>query len=199
MKQSKLKVAITGGIGSGKTTACGMLKEEGYPVYSCDKIYAELFDGGYFNKAFCDLFGKEAFDKDGRPSRANISRIVFLDSDKLHALDKITHPEIFRCMFERAEGEQSDICFFEVPLLFEGGYENLFDKIAVIVRGENERIESIMARDNLSKDEAILRLKSQYNYKNNDLTEYYVIHNNGKLDDLRVNLLDFIEKIKGCG
>ncbi len=195
MKQSKLKIAITGGIGSGKSTACALLKEEGYPVYSCDEAYAQLFNSGYFNESFLKLFGKCAFDEEGKPSRERISKIVFSDRQKLKELDKITHPAIFGYMFKKAEEEEKCVCFFEVPLLFEGGYQKLFDKVLIIMRDENERIKSIMQRDNLSEEEALLRLNSQFKYQNNTFAEYYVIHNSGNFDDLRVKLRLYLKTL----
>lgn len=193
MKQSK--IAITGGIGSGKSTACRILREEGFPVFSCDEAYAELFDSGSFDKCFAELFGEGVFDADGRPNRQKISKIVFSDREKLNALNKITHPKIFEYMFSKAQKKCAEVCFFEVPLLFEGGYESLFDKVLVIIRDENERIKSIMQRDNLSRSEAVLRIKSQFNYTNKDLAEYYVIHNSGKIGDLCEDLKEFLKKL----
>lgn len=195
MKQNKLKVAITGGIGSGKTTACEIIKQAGYPVFSCDKTYAKLFDSGYFNEKLVALFGKEILGIDGKPSRKKISEIAFCDEKKLQRLNEITHPAIFEKMFEDAQKVKSDVCFFEVPLLFEGGYQNLFDKVVVILREEEERIKSVMERDKISKEEIIARIERQYDYIINDIAQYYVIHNDGHLGEFCGKINDLLLKI----
>ncbi len=202
MKQNKLKVAVTGGIGSGKSTVCKIIEEEGYKVYSCDKTYSELFESGYFTEDFVKAFGSGVLDGDGKLSRENISVIVFSDREKLKELDKITHPAIFKEMFLKSEKSGESISFYEVPLLFEGGYESLFDRVIVVTRPETERIKSVMQRDNLSESDVTARLKNQINYKNKGLSEYYVIHNDGKIDDLKskiTNILIAIEKEANSG
>ena len=195
MKQSKLKVAITGGIGSGKSTACRFIKEEGYPVFSCDETYAKLFDSGVFTDEIVNEFGSDILDSLGRLSRSKLSEKVFCNDDNLQRLNKITHPKIFERMFLAAENFENDICFFEVPLLFEGGYEKLFDKVIVILRSDEARIESVMTRDNKSRDEVLLRINKQYNYKNNTFTQYYVTHNDGNLDKFHDSIKEILLKI----
>ena len=195
MKQNKLKIAVTGGIGSGKSTACAIIKEEGFPVFSCDEVYAELFNSGIFTAEFIKEFGSCVLDDEGNLSRNKLSEIVFCDEQKLDRLNKITHPKIFQKMFKKAEACEGEVCFFEVPVLFEGGYEKLFDKIIVIMRDENERIKSVMSRDKKSKEEVLSRLNKQYNYKNNEFTQYYVIHNDGKINDLIIKIKELLPKI----
>ena len=72
-----------------------------------------------------------------------------------------------------------------MPLLFEGGYEEYFDGVVVVLRDKNDRIKSVLKRDNLSENEVIKRLNSQIDYDNHDFAKYYVIHNNSNLSDLR--------------
>ena len=198
MKQNKLKIAITGGIGSGKSTACNIIKRAGYPVYSCDETYANLFDSGYFNEKLVELFGEDILDFDGKLSRRKISEFAFYDDAKLKKLNEITHPVIFEKIFEAAQSVQGDVCFFEVPLLFEGGYQNLFDKVIVIVREENERVKSIIERDNVSAEEVFARINKQYKYDFNDIAQYYVIHNYGKMVDFSAKINELLLKITSC-
>ncbi len=195
MKQSKLKIAVTGGIGSGKSTVCKIIKGMGYPVFSCDEIYAGLLNDGHFTKDFINEFGSGILDADGNLNRRKLSELVFDDQEKLDRLNKITHPKIFEKMFSEAQGCEGEMCFFEVPVLFECGYENFFDKIIVVLREEEERIKSVMSRDDLSKEEVIFRLNKQYNYKSNNFAQYYVLHNAGKIDDLTDIIKDLLSKI----
>lgn len=192
MKQNK-KVAITGGIGSGKSTVAKIIKEQGYVVFSCDEIYAELINDRAFLRRLCDNFG-EILDCNGQLNRVKLSEIVFNDENKLRQLNNITHPAIIKEMFRRAD-KLNTICFFEVPLLFENGYENYFDETIVVLRELSKRIESVVLRDDLSKDEVKKRINSQFNYNNCDFAKYYVIHNNGDFNALKSKVVDLIKQI----
>lgn len=196
MKQSNIKIAVTGGIGSGKTTVCNFIKKCGYPVFSCDEVYAELLNDGKLTERIVEEFGVEVMS-DGKIDRRKLAACVFGDEKKLQKLNEITHPKIFEEMFSQAE-KYSGLTFFEVPLLFEGGYQNLFDEVLVVLRGVDERISSVKLRDNLSAEEVKKRIKKQYDYENNDFAKYYVIHNSGKINDMygiiKENLLKITQK-----
>ena len=183
MKQSNIKIAVTGGIGSGKSTVCNIIKANGYPVFSCDDIYAELLNGGKLINEIVKEFGCGVLSSDGGIDRKKLSACVFNDKRKLALLNRITHSAIFEEMFLRAENV-GGIVFFEVPLLFEGGYQNLFDGVIVILREVKDRILSVSKRDNSSVEDVKIRIKSQLDYDNNDFAQYYVIHNSGKIDNL---------------
>lgn len=192
MMQSNVKIAITGGICSGKSTIAKIIGEQGYKVFSCDEIYQELL--GDIN--FINLLNKEftgVKNSDGTLNRNKLSDIVFNDSDNLQKLNSITHPKIMQRAMELMSGE--GIFFCEVPLLFEGGFESQFDNVVVVLRDESERVGELMHRSKIDENQAILRLKSQFNYNNYDFTMYYVIHNNGNLTELRSASLDLLEKI----
>ena len=79
--------------------------------------------------------------------------------------------------------------------MFEGGYENLFDSVIVVLRDRQQRVNSVMSRDNISRLEVEKRLKYQVNYDNLDFEKYYVIHNDGDFDNLRGKTLEIIDKI----
>lgn len=182
MKQNNIKIAVTGGIGSGKSLALGIIKSKGYPVFSCDEIYKELLNGGVLPEILAGNFGREILNADGTLNRKALSSIVFSDEKKLQKLNEITHPEIFNEIFSRAENCEG-LVFIEVPLLFEGGYQKLFDKIVVIERDEEQRILSVVKRDKLSREEVQKRISKQQKYDNIDFAKYYVIHNDGRYDD----------------
>lgn len=193
MRQNKI-IAVTGGIGSGKSTALEIIKEKGYKVFSCDKIYADLTRDKNFLEGLCILFGN-VLNGEGELDRKKLSEIVFSDKNKLDKLDAYTHPAIYKEMFRRAESV-NQTCFCEVPLLFESGAEGLFDKVVVVVRPEKDRMQSAAVRDNVSEETIKKRIDSQFDYDNADFTKYYVIHNTGNINDLRVEVEDLLDKIQ---
>lgn len=178
-------IAITGGIGSGKSTAITAIKQMGYLVISADETYAELLKNPEFVRGVyravdiaCDKIELD---------RNLLSTEVFKNSEKLKALNDFTHAKIYNAMFEKSKGY--DVVFHEVPLLFESGYQNKYDKVIVIMRDINSRIQSVKSRSGLSDEEVISRIKNQFNYENLDKNKHTVITNDG-------NLLDFSAKVK---
>lgn len=193
MKQNK-KIAVTGGIGSGKSTVLNMIAERGYPVMSCDRIYSELAERPEFIAKLCRRFG-DITDGCGRLDRKKLSEIVFGDSEKLAKLDEITHPAIYNEMFRRAAGYDK-ICFCEVPLLFESGAQSLFDGVIVVLRDASERIAGAAKRDNVPEEAVKRRMISQFDYDNGNFTEYYVIHNNSNLAQLQEKVETTLKRIE---
>lgn len=194
MKRNNIKIAVTGGIGSGKSLACSCIRELGYVTYSCDEIYAELLQGKELCSTLAREFGSDVIAQDGSLNREKLSSIVFEDELKLKKLNAITHKAIFNEMFRRAE-LNNGLVFFEVPLLFEGGYQALFDGVIVILRSETDRIESVMERDKITAAQVKKRINSQFDYVNKDFAEYYVIHNNGDLCQFKQNVAITLKKI----
>ncbi len=180
MTQNK-KIAITGGIGSGKSSVSKIITEMGYKVFSCDEIYSELLKGD-LTKKIGEIF-EGVIDKNGKLDRQALSKIVFSDSEKLTILTKLTNTEVINYALSEME-KISGTSFCEVPLLFENGFENLFDEVIVVTRSLAKRIESVKTRNNLSEEEVLSRINSQYNYENADFAKYYVIHNDGNFDFL---------------
>lgn len=191
--QNNVKIAVTGGIGSGKSTVCKIIKDFGYPVISCDEIYKTILEDTKFLQKLAEEFGNEII-KDGKLDKPKLSSIVFSDKDKLKKLNEITHPEIMKELF--AQASQFKLCFCEVPLLFESGYENDFDRVIVVLRNLDERISSVVKRDNLSVEVVKNRIKSQFNYENLDIAQYYFIHNGGNLNALRDKTYEVVQKIQ---
>lgn len=180
MTQNK-RYAITGGIGSGKSAFSKILRETGYPVFSCDDIYAELCGEAEYLNALKKLFPDCVAD--GVVNRAALSQKVFSDRAELAKLNALSHPMIMRRLFELTEREP--VSFSEVPLLFEGGYETQFDGVIVLVRGEEERIKSVMARNGLTEDAVRARLANQFDERLLAEKNCVIVKNDGSLADLK--------------
>ena len=193
MMQNNVKIAITGGICSGKSTVARMIEEQGYTVFSCDEIYRELSEDGNFTDLLVQEFGNIK-NIDGTLDRKKLSEIVFGNKEKLNKLNALTHPEIMKKAMERMSGE--GVFFCEVPLLFEGGFHSLFDNVIVVLRDKAVRMRELMQRAEINEVQAKLRMNSQFNYENYNFIKYYVIHNMDNLTNLRESVLSVVEKIK---
>ncbi len=158
----KTKVAVTGGIGSGKSTVLHCIKQMGYPVFSCDEIYKELVSTKDYIEIMQKNFPKAVVN--GELQRKVLSEIVFNNESEREKLNQITHPLIMAKLHEKMEQAVGELVFAEVPLLFEGNYEKQFDKIIVIMRDTHKRIEGVMQRDGLSEENIKKRIFAQFDY-----------------------------------
>lgn len=182
MTRNKIKIALTGGIGSGKSTVAQLIAARGFKVFSCDKIYSELLSDSNMLRLLSDEFGEKII-VDGKIDRTLLAEIAFSDTKKIARLNKITHPLIIGSALSKMDTE--DISFCEVPLLFEEGYEKLFDNIIVVLREKAERIAAVAGRDNLTAEQVVKRMEYQINYDNTDFAKYYVIHNDSDFQALK--------------
>jgi len=185
-------IAVTGGIGSGKTAVMGILKEQGFNVLSCDEINGELLERRWVKKKIQKIFpsavkGRIKLSLDRRA----LSEEVFSDPEKLNRLNALMHPMILREVKSRARG----VTFVEVPLLFECGLEREFDGVIVVLRDDKDRIESVKKRSALTEEEITARMNNQTDYKALDLKDYVVIYNDEDISDLEIRTVAAVKKI----
>ena len=177
----KKKIAVTGGIGSGKSTVAEYIREEGFPVFSCDQINAELWQ----NKEYLDGIEK-IFPELGEPDKKRIAERVFSDKDALGRLNAYAHPKIMDELKRRMEETDSSLVFAEVPLLFEGGYERDFDKTVIVLRKEDFRIAAAASRDGLPPESIRSRIENQFAYDRLLPADNRIfLENDGSLADLK--------------
>ena len=192
---AKKLIAITGGIGSGKSFALSVLLDAGFSVLSSDKITAELYEKRKVKLTLKKMFPsavKGFFNP--KIDRKAISKIVFSDKQKLKELTITITPLVIKEIKERAK-KISGILFVEVPILFECGYQNEFDAVIIINRPIKERIESVKTRSNLTESEVLDRIKNQFDYQNSDLSSYILLNNDGDKDQLKEKLIKIIKNI----
>ena len=181
------KIAVTGGIGSGKSTVAEFLRSKRLPVFSCDQIYHKLIKQKDYLAAIEARFPNTT--KDGKLLKEKLSQIVFTDKDALEALNSITHPLIIKELEKEMEEVQAPFVFAEVPLLFEGKFDSRFDRILVVLREKHSRIHAIMKRDRLKETCIIARMNNQFDYDRNKeaLTKnrkVFLINNNDSQEAL---------------
>ena len=183
-----MKVAVTGGIGAGKSEFMRAVKELGIRTYSADEINAELLrDKRYIEKL------SEAFPlavKDGKVDKSVLREEVFSDEKKRKTLNALAHPEIRR-KIEEITGD----AVIEVPLLFESGMTDLFDRVIVVTAGEDARINRIVSTRNISKDLATNIIKNQATDDERIKLADYVAINDGTRKDLYEQAKNIIKRI----
>lgn len=170
-----MKIAVTGGIGSGKSSVSRIIEELGFNVVYTDSITAELERRADVIEKIGGIFPSAV--KDGSLDRRKLAAEAFASPDKLNRLNALLHPLVMEETFRRLSLE--DVGFAEVPLLFESGYGDKFDKIIVVLRNRDERINSVMARSGLSRAEVKARVSRQIPYDKTDFTGYVTIVNDG--------------------
>lgn len=195
----KIKVAITGGIGSGKSTVAQYIKEMGYPVFSCDEIYKEIIKRDDYISAIRQEFPSAVIN--GKIERQILSEIVFLDPKKREQLNEIAHPLIMSTLYERMEKCEGALIFAEVPLLFEENLENQFDRTLVILREEEKRIDAVQKRDCLDDESIKKRIQAQFEYSSQEAKIRFkncnaiLLKNEGNIEKLHLKIKEIISNL----
>ena len=156
------KIAITGGIGSGKTYVAEYIKKQGYPVFSCDEIYRELSQSASYIEKVQQLF--PGVVSNNQIDKKKLAQIVFSNKIELEKLNHLSHPLIMTTLYEEMGKAQGKVVFAEVPLLFEGGFEKDFHETIFVKRKLSSRIQGIIQRDKISEEDAISRIHNQMDF-----------------------------------
>lgn len=158
-------IALTGGIGAGKSVVAGILRTMGYPVYDCDDEARRLMDSSLEIKLLIkNLIGERCVDCSMNLNRPAISEIVFHDSEKLSQLNGIVHhhvrEDIIRWQHSHSNGQ---LLFVETAILYQSGIDKLVDAVIDVTASESIRISRVMARNNVTAEHAKARIDAQKN------------------------------------
>lgn len=159
-----LKIGITGGIGSGKTTVCKVFELLGVPVfYADDAAKSVMYTDPVLREAIIKTFGKESYSAKGELNRAYISSIVFKDQAELNKLNALVHPAVFRA-FDQWVSRQKGAAYVmkEAALLFESKSYEMCDQTILVLTPEDIRIKRVMERDKLTEPEVRSRINRQW-------------------------------------
>lgn len=157
-----IRVGVTGGIGSGKSTVCRLLAERGVPVYDSDSEAKRLMgEDPMLRAALIEAFGSETF-RDGVLNRRYLADTVFRDRERLGRLEALVHPCVKRD-FERwaAEHAADPYVVLECAILYESGMDAAVDRVVAVVAPEELRFVRVNARDGASAEEIRRRMAAQ--------------------------------------
>jgi dephospho-CoA kinase len=181
-----LKVGITGGIGSGKTTVCQVFEKLGVPVYYADQRAKELMeDDKQLRDEIKKEFGDDVYDAEGKLNRKMLAEIVFNDEEKLVKLNSLVHPAVFRdnqSWNEVLAKKGYPYTLREAALLIETGSYLTLDKLIVVSAPEQDRIKRVMARDGSTREQVLARIRAQMPEEQKVKYADYIIYNDRIMD-----------------
>lgn len=184
-------IGLTGGIASGKSTVTALLKEKGAVIIDADKIAREIMSKGepaWFE--VLNYFGDEILNDDRSDiDRKKLASIVFSDKAKLEALNNITHPKIIEEIKKQVEEYKKagkKIIVIDAALLIEAGLDKIVDEVWVVAANEDIQLQRLMAREkDITKDEAVKRIKSQMPLAEKLKFADRVIDNNSSIEETK--------------
>lgn len=182
-----MRIALTGGIGSGKSTVSRLLAEKGAVIVDADAIAREIVEPG--EPALEEIrvaFGPEVIDADGRLRRSRLAEIVFDDPEALARLNAITHPRIAARSAELLESAPADaVVVYDMPLLVEQGPQALtgWDAIVVVDAPDEVRLERLVARG-VDREDGQRRMAAQVTRDARLAVADHVVDNSGDLASL---------------
>ena len=170
-------LGVTGGIGSGKTTVCRVFNTLGIPAFSADKIAGEIMenDQGIIRR-INSIAGKDLY-KNGSLDRKELASLIFSDIKLLEKVNSIVHPVVFD-HFNTWRNEQSaPYVIMDAAILFESGASKLMNKVASVIAPIEERVERVIQRSNLTREQVQDRIRNQMDDESRKKLSDYVIHN----------------------
>ncbi len=187
-----LKVGLTGGIASGKSSVVDILRKLGVRVVETDRLAREVVaKGGQALEEIREEFGSAVLNNNGELNRERMGEIIFQDQKAREMLNEITHPRIKKMLISRLKAWAEKGCkvaVVEVPLLFEVGMENFFDEVWVVRTSRRLQLERLQERDSLTEKGAEARLNSQWPQREKVVRADRIIDNTGSFGELRTKV-----------
>lgn len=155
-------IAITGGIGSGKSVVSALLRVMGYAVYDCDRQARHLMQHDQpLRTALKETFGEETFLPDGTLNRSFLASQIFSDSQRLQQMNALVHPAVGEDLCRWRETHREEIVFYESAILYESGFDRYADLVWCVSAPLELRIGRTMLRDRAERQAVVARMESQ--------------------------------------
>ena len=196
-----MRVGLTGGVGSGKSTVAAMLEELGAVIIDADKLAREVVEKGTPGlAAVVEAFGPELLTPEGDLDRPAMGAVVFSDEAKRRTLEAIVHPLVFERIVElEAAAGEDDLVVHDIPLLAESGRADTFDAVIVVDVPDEVRIERLVRDRSWTREDAESRIAAQATRADRLAIATHVIDNSGSIDELRARVAEVYEDLTGSG
>ena len=175
-----IKIGLTGGIGCGKTTVANIFKQLGIPIYSSDSRAKDLLLSNHFlRESLISLFGDKVII-DGVLNTSYIASKVFSNPKELIKLNALVHPFVQKDFDAWSASQNSDYVLKESAILIETGADKFLDKIILVVSPEDLKFSRVMLRDQITKEDVLLRMNKQWTDNQKRINADYIIYNDEK-------------------
>ena len=193
-----VRIGLTGGIGSGKSTVSAMLRELGAIVIDSDLLAREVVAPGTPGLAqVVEAFGPEILTADGAMDRAKVGAIVFADPERRQRLEAIVWPLVRQASAAlAATAGPGDVVVHDIPLLVESGQQSGFDAVLVVDVPVETQVERLIRDRGWSEEDARARIAAQATREQRVAAATHVIDNTGTLDDLRREVAEVLSSLR---
>lgn len=183
-----MKIGITGGIGSGKSFICRTFQKYGHQVFDCDSEAKRLMhDDATLRQQLTALIGADTYLPDGRLNKAVVAQFLLSSPGHTKAIDAIVHPAVFRAF------EESGLQFMESAILFESGADRLVDKVIVVTAPRELRIQRVMVRDHISRQQVEQWIAKQLPQEELTRQADFTVVNDG-IEDIDKQIIKILEQ-----
>ncbi|MEW6349549.1 MAG: dephospho-CoA kinase [Thermodesulfobacteriota bacterium] len=194
-----LVVGLTGGIASGKSTVSAVIREAGIPVICLDELSRQAVSAGSTClEAIRRVFGDAVLDSEGALDRKAVADMVFSDSARRKALEAIIHPWVSEetgRLLARFAAEGMRVAVVDIPLLYEVGWEDMFDLVMLVYVPQDVQEQRLVARDRISREDARARLDAQRPIDEKKALADIVIDNSGTVQSTREQVSRALDSI----
>lgn len=187
-----IKVGITGGIGSGKSTVTNMLRDKGLPIIDADIVAREVFV--IYPEVLCQIkeeFGNAFFDEKGMIKRKELGNFIFKNNVSRKKLEEIMMPFIKKEIEHKIkayEEDNSKICFLDAPTLIENNLHTSMDVTILVWVGSDVQVQRVMLRDGMNLDQTMDRIRAQMTLEEKRKFADFIINNEGSVENTKLQL-----------
>ena len=159
-----LRVGVTGGIGSGKSTVCKVFRLLGAPVFEADLVARQLMDTNEkIRYRLISLFGNDVYTSDARVDRKKLASLIFNDDIQLQKVNELVHPVVRTEFIEWADKQETPYVIHEAAILFETGFYKMMDFTILVSAPEEQRIKRVLKREGVRLEQVKERIQKQWN------------------------------------
>lgn len=190
-------LAVTGGIGAGKSLVSSMLRKQGIPVYDTDSAAKRLMTESHIIKqTLVNIVGEQVYAADGSLNRSLLAEWLFASADHVALMNNIVHPVVKRDFQQWCEEQSCPLVGMECAILFESGFNELADGVIAVHASDEVRLQRVLLRDGATEQQVRARMAAQMSEQDRMARADYVVVNEGSESDVERQILQILRDIR---